>query len=93
MELDIIKATLDDRGKRYGEFASHAEISQALKGIVRAHIDNTAKVMAADQVEAIEMILHKLGRILNGDPDYADSWVDIAGYAKLVADRLSREDK
>ncbi len=23
-----------------------------------------------------------------GDPNYADSWVDIAGYAKLVADRL-----
>jgi len=26
--------------------------------------------------------------ILNGDPNYVDSWVDIAGYAKLVADRL-----
>ena len=41
-----------------------------------------------DQQEALEMIAHKLGRIANGDPDYADSWVDIAGYAKLVADRL-----
>ena len=34
------------------------------------------------------MICHKIGRIVNGDPDYADSWIDIAGYAKLVADRL-----
>lgn len=40
------------------------------------------------QVEALEMIAHKIGRILNGDPNYDDSWVDIAGYAKLVADRL-----
>ncbi len=24
-----------------------------------------------------------------GDPDYADSWHDIAGYAQLVADRLN----
>ena len=38
--------------------------------------------------EALFMIAHKIGRIVNGDPWYADSWVDIAGYAKLVADRL-----
>lgn len=43
----------------------------------------------ADAVEALEMIAHKIGRILNGDPGYADSWVDIAGYAQLVADRLN----
>lgn len=41
-----------------------------------------------DQREALEMIAHKIARILNGDPNYADSWVDIAGYAKLIADRL-----
>lgn len=33
------------------------------------------------------MIAHKIGRILNGDPNYRDSWDDIAGYAKLAADR------
>ena len=32
------------------------------------------------------MILHKLARILNGDPNYVDSWHDIAGYAILVED-------
>ena len=31
---------------------------------------------------------HKLGRIINGNPDKVDHWTDIAGYAKLVADRL-----
>jgi len=44
----------------------------------------------ADQQEALEMIAHKIARILNGDPNYVDSWVDIAGYAKLVADRLAK---
>jgi hypothetical protein len=44
--------------------------------------------LAPDQREALAMIANKLGRILNGDPNYADSWMDIAGYAKLVADRL-----
>jgi hypothetical protein len=37
------------------------------------------------------MIAHKLGRIVNGDPNYVDSWVDIAGYATLVAKRLQGE--
>ena len=27
-------------------------------------------------------------RILNGDPNYHDSWHDIIGYTKLVADEL-----
>ena len=44
--------------------------------------------LSADQRESLEMVQHKVARILNGDPNYADSWVDIAGYAKLVADRL-----
>jgi hypothetical protein len=34
------------------------------------------------------MIVHKIGRIVNGDPDVTDHWVDIAGYATLIADRL-----
>lgn len=38
------------------------------------------------QAEALEMIAHKMARIVNGDPDYADSWRDIQGYAKLGED-------
>ena len=45
--------------------------------------------MDYDMREALGMIQHKIARILNGDPTYADSWHDIAGYAKLVDDRLN----
>ena len=41
-----------------------------------------------DQAEALEMIVHKIARIINGDADYSDSWRDIAGYAMLISDRL-----
>lgn len=34
------------------------------------------------------MICHKMARIINGDPNYRDSWDDVAGYATLVAKRL-----
>ena len=81
-----IAAILDERGKRYGDFHEHARITQAIKGVMMD--SNNWQQVEDDQREALEMIAHKLGRILNGDPDYADSWVDIAGYAQLVADRL-----
>jgi hypothetical protein len=36
----------------------------------------------------LEMIAHKIGRVLAGDPNHADHWDDIAGYARLVARRV-----
>lgn len=35
--------------------------------------------------EALDMIVHKMHRILSGAPDYEDHWDDIAGYADLAA--------
>ena len=46
------------------------------------------KSLSEVQKEALEMIQHKIGRILAGNPDHKDHWDDIAGYAKLVSDRL-----
>ena len=85
---------LEERGKRYGAFAGHALITQSLKAMmadykVQGEVYPRWNMLAVDQREALEMIAHKIGRILNGDPDYADSWDDIAGYAKLVGDRLN----
>jgi hypothetical protein len=86
--LTGIDATLAERGTKYGKFADHAAVTYKLKNVLREHSRTHSKAFAYDQAEALDMICHKLGRIVNGDPDYADSWVDIAGYAKLVADRL-----
>jgi hypothetical protein len=83
-----IDQTLNERGARYGTFTGHAEIAQRLKAVMRVYEAKRGCDLDPDQREALEMIAHKIARILNGDPNYADSWVDIAGYAKLVADRL-----
>ncbi len=88
MTTDTITQTLTERGQRYGKFTSHAEVTQMLKTVVATALRKRDKTLAPDQQESLDMILHKIGRIVNGDPDYDDSWVDIAGYAKLVADRL-----
>lgn len=85
---DGIDEVLQERGKRYGAFDRHAAITQRLKADMQCY--PAWANLQPDQREALEMIAHNIGRILNGDPNYADSWVDIAGYAKLVADRLEK---
>lgn len=87
-EATNVDATLAERGKRYGTFTGHAEISQALRTVIWDYAKQRQCVLTADQCEALIMISHKIARIINGDPNYHDSWHDIAGYAKLVADRL-----
>ena len=89
--MNDIQATLDERGTRYGDFMGHAEITMELKNVISLYVIQRNKKLEYDQQEALDMICHKIGRIINGDPDYADSWHDIAGYAQLVANRLNSE--
>ena len=81
-----IEATLAERGTRYGVYTEHATITQNLKKVM--HDTPKWEGLAPHQKETLEMIAHKIGRILNGDPDYHDSWHDIVGYTKLTADEL-----
>ncbi len=79
---------LAQRGSRYGSFSDHAKYTQQLKEVMQASTNWTEGKLSDSQKESLEMIAHKIGRILNGDPNYDDSWVDIAGYSQLVVDEL-----
>lgn len=82
-----IESTLSERGNRYGSFAEHARITQNIK---RAMQDSPNwETLSDDKKESLEMLAHKIGRILNGDPEYKDSWHDIVGYAMLVDEVLA----
>jgi hypothetical protein len=89
--LNKTEKILAERGKNYGKFYSHAGITQDLK----RNIVLTPSYGKCDDSmrEALDMIAHKIGRILNGNPFYEDSWRDIAGYATLVADALLDDEK
>jgi DNA-binding MarR family transcriptional regulator len=84
-----VDATLDARAVDYGLFLEGAEVMQMLKRVVQNALNNRDKTLAHDQAESLDMIIHKIGRIINGNPDVVDHWLDIAGYAQLVADRLN----
>lgn len=84
-----IDNTLEERGSTYGEFIHNASTSQQLKTALWFRMNSGHYPF--DVMEALEMICHKMARIVNGDPNHLDSWVDIAGYATLVAQRIERE--
>ena len=89
LPMPEVDATLDARAVEYGKFIEGAEVMQMLKRVVLNALNNRDKTLAHDQAEALDMIIHKIGRIINGNPDVMDHWLDIAGYAQLVADRLN----
>jgi hypothetical protein len=83
-----VDKVVDKRAITYGKFEELAEVSQRFKDSLHYFLITRNKYLAPDQQEAMELIITKLARIINGNSDYADNWKDIAGYATLVADRL-----
>ena len=82
-----VEDTLKERGTRYGDFTDNARVSQDFQIMIRSH----PNYITLDHVkrEALTVIMQKIARILNGDPNYRDNWHDIQGYAKLAEDRCS----
>jgi len=82
----MVDKILEERGNRYGEFDEHARITQEIKEAMKSGC--SWELCTDSQKEALEMIAHKIGRIVNGDPSYDDSWIDIIGYTQLVVNEL-----
>ncbi len=82
MSLD---ETLSTRGSTHGKWKDNAETSQAIKEVFH---QNTLSNLTPQMHEALDMIAHKIARILSGDPKHKDHWHDIAGYAQLVENSL-----
>lgn len=86
--MSKIKEILEERGSNYGSFKTNALLAQSLKALLRSapnwvHISD-------EQREALDMIIHKVARILNGNPEYEDNWLDIIGYVQLTLDELNK---
>lgn len=84
--MSDLSSILSDRAKTHGEYIDHANFTQAIKDVI--HHTTAWDQMTNHQRETLDMIAHKIGRILAGDPSFHDHWLDIAGYAQLSADRL-----
>jgi hypothetical protein len=83
-----IDEILEERGYKYGDYSEDARISQSIKAVMR----NTPNWngLSDDKKETLEMMAKKVARILNGDPEHDDSWVDVVGYVTLTIERLKQ---
>lgn len=82
-----LETLTQERGKTHGRWLDHAGYSQALKVVMyraeRERRERGQEPLNPMQRESIEMIFHKIGRILAGEAGFQDHWDDIAGYATL----------
>lgn len=88
--MNEINEILVERGKRYGPYSTTAVIAQQLKMMM--HETPSWCRLTAVQRESLEMIQHKIARMLNGDPHYIDNVRDIVGYAVLMLEDMEDQD-
>lgn len=77
---------LNERQKTHGEYADHAYATQQTLRLWSSF--GNWNILSDCQKETLHMIAHKVGRILTGNPDINDHWDDIAGYSRLISQRL-----
>lgn len=73
-----------ERAKTHGDYDRMAKAHTAL---LQAYAEYSSVKLTGAQFFALNMIFVKIARVLTGDPNFRDHWDDIAGYAKLAADR------
>lgn len=74
---------LEEREKTHGDFSDVARIAWCTKEVWYSGCNWDS--LDADQKEALSMIASKIARILCGDKNCKDHWVDVGGYAELIA--------
>ncbi|CAB4121216.1 hypothetical protein UFOVP6_44 [uncultured Caudovirales phage] len=86
--MSDIDSLLCEREQVHGEFFHNAMIAQSIKSHIHPHLDPNVDPIIP---EALDMIASKLARIVSGDAMHLDHWIDIAGYATLVANFLTAQ--
>jgi len=81
----MIEEILVERGTTHGHFPLNASVSQELKAICHHH----GKRLTPSQREALDNVCQKMARILTGNANHVDSWLDISGYTTLIVKELT----
>ena len=86
--MTTVDQILTERKSSHGNFTDHARITQNLKRVIDEELIGRMLRQQAPlsytQKEAVDMILHKIGRVIAGDASFDDHWIDIEGYAKIA---------
>ena len=89
--IGMVETMLTEREKTHGNFRDHARCTRRLKAVLRDELETVGNPITMEQEEALDMIFHKIGRIVAGDANFIDHWDDLPGYPTLVAKVLRGE--
>jgi ribosomal protein S2 len=84
-------SSIIDRQTTHGEFTNFAYVEQSLKATM--HSQNNWSKLTPAQKTALEMVQHKIARILTGDIDHTDHWDDIVGYGQRACESMKKAPK
>lgn len=85
-----IEDILQERQNSYGDFTQVANTTGQLMGVILNSANG--KTLTYAHEEALHMICSKIARIVNGDMNHLDSWVDIGGYARLIENLIKENE-
>jgi len=81
---------IEERSKIYGDFNDIAEVSQKIKDM---YYVNNAQELDSIINEGVDMVIHKLSRVICGGSRYVDNFRDIQGYCQLIIDYLENQSE
>ena len=85
---DLTEELISERETTHGDFSDNSWVSQGLKEVIRSYEESNTHRLTRLHRDALDMIFAKVGRIVAGNPNFQDHWDDIAGYARLVSQRV-----
>jgi len=87
-----LEQTLLDRACRYGSFG---DVTQRTNNIFASMLNGAPQLSVATPLyrEALHAIAVKIARLVTGQINDGDSWLDIAGYAMLVHQQIVAEQE
>lgn len=88
-----IEEILRARGKVHGDFKKTATLSYHLKTVLENFKRENNRIIETEYMEALMNIMQKVARILGGDPNHLDHWIDIKGYAELARKEAQKRSK
>ena len=83
----MIDDILKQRQSTHGDYPSVAAVAMEIIGLI-----DMSQLGNAVLEYSLHQIANKIARILRGDAEHQDHWVDIQGYAKLAQRYLEEKN-
>lgn len=85
---ELLAKVLGERGKTHGDWEEQSRLEQKLKEVIRAS-DNWQD-LTSQQKSSLEAVAMKISRILTGEPNNPEHWLDCEGYFRITRERLPK---